>query len=143
MEGDSRNELDITTPIVGKQHIVLLEGETHTGNESGRKQHFLYHKEKHRNNKEAYTDGSKSTGKKVDFEAVFVNITRRGMLPEEASIHTAEMTSIKTSARETQKRENEIWVIYTDSLSFKLVIENNRENHPILNQIYRHTSRTP
>ena len=28
------------------------------------------------------------------------------------------------------------WVIYTDSLSSILAIENNRENHPILNQIY-------
>ena len=32
---------------------------------------------------------------------VFVNMTRRGALPEEASIHTAEMTSM----RELQKRE--------------------------------------
>ena len=28
------------------------------------------------------------------------------------------------------------WVIYTDSLSSMLAIENNTENHPILNQIY-------
>ena len=28
------------------------------------------------------------------------------------------------------------WVIYTDSLSSMLAIENNRESHPILNQIY-------
>ena len=28
------------------------------------------------------------------------------------------------------------WVIYTDSLSSILAIENNKENHPILNQIY-------
>ena len=28
------------------------------------------------------------------------------------------------------------WVIYTDSLRSMLAIENNRENHPILNQIY-------
>ena len=27
------------------------------------------------------------------------------------------------------------WMIYTDSLSSMLTIENNRENHPILNQI--------
>ena len=28
------------------------------------------------------------------------------------------------------------WVIYTGSLSSMLSIKNNRENHPILNQIY-------
>ena len=49
--------------------------------------------------------------------------------PEEASIHTAAMKEIK-------EREEIRWVIYTDSLSSMLAIENNRENHPILNQIY-------
>ena len=28
------------------------------------------------------------------------------------------------------------WVIYTDSLSSMLAIENNKENHPKLNQIH-------
>ena len=37
---------------------------------------------------------------------------------------------------EIKERENIRWVIYTDSLSSILAIENNRENHPILNQIY-------
>ena len=66
-----------------------------------------------------------------------MDITRRGALPEEASNHTAEMTAIKiTALREIQKREDMRWVIYTVSLSSILNIENNRENHPILNQIY-------
>ena len=34
------------------------------------------------------------------------------------------------------KEEDIRWVIYTDSLSSMLTIENNRENHTILNQIY-------
>ena len=38
-------------------------------NDSERKQHFLKHKEKCSNNKEAYTEGLKSTGKRVGFEA--------------------------------------------------------------------------
>ena len=38
--------------------------------------------------------------------------------------------------REIQKREDMRRVIYTDSLSLTLCIENIRENHPILNQIY-------
>ena len=54
------------------------------------------------NNKEAYTDGSNSTGNKVSFAAVFADITRRGALPEESSIHTAEMTAM----REIQKKED-------------------------------------
>ena len=52
--------------------------------------------------------------------------------PEEASIHTTEMTANK----ETKEKEDIRWVIYTDSLSSILAIENNRESHPILNQIY-------
>ena len=55
--------------------------------------------EKHGNNKGAYTDGSKNTGRKVGFAAVFTNITRRGALLEEVSIHTAEMTAIKTGMK--------------------------------------------
>ena len=51
--------------------------------------------------------------------------------PEEASIHTAEITAV----REIKKEEMR-WVIYSDSLSSMLTIENNRENHSILNQIY-------
>ena len=40
-------------------------------------------------------DGSKSTGRKVSYVAVFTDTTRRRALPEEVSIHTAEMTAIK------------------------------------------------
>ena len=46
---------------------------------------FLQHRENHSNNKEA------EEGKQA--------------LPEEASIHTAEMTAIKIALREIQKRE--------------------------------------
>ena len=45
---------------------------------------------------------SKSREKKLGFAAVFADIPRRGVLPQEASIHTAEMTAI----REIQKRED-------------------------------------
>ena len=68
-------------------------------NDSEKKQYFLQHKRKHKNNKEAYTDGSKSTGSKMGFAAVFADITRRGAIPDEISIHTAEMTAM----REIQK----------------------------------------
>ena len=47
-------------PVLVNNLLFCYEGETHTGSDSERKQHF-YNKEKHCNNKEAYTDGSKST----------------------------------------------------------------------------------
>ena len=87
--------------------------ERNTQGMTARKQHFLQHKGNHSNNKKAYTDRSMSTGRKVGFAAVFVDIARRGGLPKEASIHTAEMTAIKISMREIQKRKDMRWVIYT------------------------------
>ena len=48
-------------------------------------------------------DGSKNTGRKVCYAAVFTNTTRRGPLPEEASIHTTEMTAIKTVMKEIKE----------------------------------------
>ena len=57
-------------------------------------------------------------------------------LPEEASIHTAEMTAIKVAFKEIQKRKDKRWVIYTDSQSSMQAMETNKENHSILNQIY-------
>ena len=83
----------------------------------------MQHKEKNGNNKGVYK------GRNVGFAAVFMNITKRGELPEEASIHTAEITAIKTVLREIQKRENKRWLIYTNSLSSILAIKSNRENH--------------
>ena len=94
-KGDRSVEPDTATQLDGKQHIILLWKRKCFGNDNERKQHFLQHKEKHKSNKEAFMDGSKSIGRKVGFAAVFMNTTRRGALPEEASIHTAEMTVIK------------------------------------------------
>ena len=48
-----------------------------------------FYNTKHKKEKEVYTDGSKIPGKKVGLAAVFEDATRRGTLPEEASIHTA------------------------------------------------------
>ena len=44
--------------------------------------------------------------------------------PEEASIYTAEMTTMK----EIKEREDIRWGIYTDSLGSMLAIENNRKS---------------
>ena len=76
--------------------LFCYEGDNHTRNQSKKKQHFLQHKKKHSSTKEAYTDGSKSTGKKVGYAAIFTDTTRRGALLEEASIYTAEITKKPT-----------------------------------------------
>ena len=49
------------------KNILFYEGETHARNNSKSKQHFSQHKGNYSNNKEAYTDRSKSTGRKVGF----------------------------------------------------------------------------
>ena len=66
--------------------IFCYDAEKYTENENEEKKHFLQHKGNHSNNKEAYIDGSKNTGKKVGFAAVFEDITRRAALLEDASI---------------------------------------------------------
>ena len=75
--------------------IICYKRETNTGNDSGRKQHFLQHEETHSDIKEAYTDESKSTGRKIGFAAAFADNTRRGVLPEKASIYIAEMKAMR------------------------------------------------
>ena len=55
--------------------IFCNDGEKHKGNDNVKKQHFLQLKGKYSNNKEVYTDRSKSTGRKVGIAAVFENIT--------------------------------------------------------------------
>ena len=74
-------------------------------------------------------------GKKVSFSVNIVLIIIREELPDEISINTAEMTVIKKALREIHKREGTRWVIYTDSLCSMQIIEFNKKNHSILNQI--------
>ena len=47
-----------------------------------------------------YILGSNNIGKKVGFAAVFTDITRSGVFPEETGIHTVEMKAIKTALKE-------------------------------------------
>ena len=54
-------------PLLVNNILFYYEGKTHTGNDNKRMQHFLQHKRNHNNNKEVYTDGSKSKGRKVGF----------------------------------------------------------------------------
>ena len=57
-------------------------------------------------------NGSKSTGRKVGIAAVFAGITRRGALPEEASINTDKITAIKIAMRERKKKRGHERGIY-------------------------------
>ena len=106
-DGDRRDEPD-TTPVVVNNILFCYEGDKHTRNESEKMQHFLKYKHKHSSSKEAYRDRSKSTGRKVGYAPVFTGTTRRGALPEEAFIHTAEVTAMK----EIKKRGHEMGNIY-------------------------------
>ena len=55
--------------------------------------------------------GYKSMGRKVGFAAAFTHIPRRGVLLEEAFIHTVETTAIKVSLKKIHKREDKSWII--------------------------------
>ena len=72
----------------------------------------MQHKKRHKNTKEAYTDGLKSIRKKVGFTAVLTDITREEALSEETTIHTPKMIAIKIALKEIHKRENKSLVIY-------------------------------
>ena len=72
-EIEEMNQTQHFTPWLVKT-LFCYEGDKHTGNKSERKQHFLQHKGKHSSSKEAYTGGSKSTGRKVGY-AVFTDTT--------------------------------------------------------------------
>ena len=80
--------------------------------------------EKPKNIKEAYTDGLKSIGKNVDYAAEFVDIARNRALPEDASIHTVEMSAIKKALKMIHER----YIIYTHSQSSIQSIKYNKEN---------------
>ena len=72
IEENRKNEPDTTTPMV-VNILFWYEGEACMRSDSEKKQHFLQHKEKHDNGKEAYTDESKSMRRKACFAAVFVD----------------------------------------------------------------------
>ena len=76
-------------------------------NDSKRKQHFLQHEGNHNNNKEAYTDESKSTGRKVGFAAVFMDITRSCF-----HSHSWNDSNKNNNERDEKKRRHEMGNIY-------------------------------
>ena len=54
--------------------------------------------------------------RKEGFAVVFTDITRKGAIPEEASIHTAEMTAINVALMELHKKKDKRWVLYIHTL---------------------------
>ena len=50
------------------------------------------------------------------FSVVFTYITRRQALTEEASICTDEITAINVALKKIHKKEDKIYVIYTESI---------------------------
>ena len=88
---------------------------------TARESNASYSTKENSNNNEAYTDKSKSTGRNVGFAAAFEHITRRGAVLEDASIHTAKITVIKTAMSGIKKRKDMRCVIYTDLLKPKFI----------------------
>ena len=86
----------------------------------------FYSLRKNKNTLKAYTDVSKSIG---FFAAVFMQTISLKKPP-----FTVKITAIKIALMEIHKREDKIWVIYTNSQSSIQSIESNKENYPILNQ---------
>ena len=81
----------------GKNHMFRLQEEQQR-EENPKTNKALQHKEKHKDTKEAYTDGSKSTGRKVGFAAVFTDITRR-------SLHSHSRNDSNRNSNERDKSE--------------------------------------
>ena len=78
-----------------------------------RKNNTFYGINKNKNTKKAYTERSKSMGRKIGFVVVLTYITKRWILLEEDSIHSAEITAIKVALMEIRKKKKrQNWVIY-------------------------------
>ena len=85
--GEEMNQT-LPPPWLVNNILFCYDGDTHQ--KWNRWQHFIQHS----GSKEAYTDWSKSTGRKVSYAAVFTLHQNRGT-SEEASIHKAEMIAMK------------------------------------------------
>ena len=117
-ERSGREPLGTTTQWLMNNANFCYGGESPANNDNEKNNTFCNIKEKHKNTKEAHTDGSKSMGSKIGFAPFFIDITRRGVQPEETSIYTAEMMAIKVELKKIYKREDKKWVIYTNSQSY-------------------------
>ena len=107
------------------------EWDSSTNNDNEKNDTF-YSKKKNIKIPKKLTDGSKSMRRNVDFAGVFTDITRKGALPEEATIPTAKMTEVKVSLKVIHKWKDKTCVIYTDHWNSMQSTENNKENSLIL-----------
>ena len=64
-------------PLLVNSILFCYDAEKHKRNDNESKQHFLQHKGKRSNNKDAYTYGSKRTGRKVDFPSSQISLEER------------------------------------------------------------------
>jgi len=98
--------------------------------------HFMQHLETaHSDSAHIYTDGSKTdTG--VGFGVVGDLIgSRRGALPPDATVFTAELTAIQVALSLVDGSRNRKWTIYTDSLSSLKAVRQMYPRHPIVQKI--------
>ena len=119
---------------------VCYHGVAHikgTASDSQLCQTFLSHMAAHTNSNHIYTDGSKSsTG--VGFGVVFgPNLTnhRRGTLPNQATIFTAELHAIILALAIVDQSPGEKWTVFTDSQSSLQSIGMTYPRHPLVQVI--------
>ena len=114
--------IDNTKKLAGAPHLL---------------QAFLSHMPRHSNSEHIYTDGSK-TAEGVGFGVVWgPNLTscRRGSLPKEATIFTAELHAILLALSVTVHSPERYWTIFTDSQSSLMSIEASYPQHPLVQAI--------
>ena len=97
---------------------------------------FLDHLETHNDSILIFTDGSKSNAG-VGFGVVFPSFTRRGKLPDQASIFTAECFAILTAVKEVMLIPNTNFVIFSDSVSVLQALGQFNSVHPLVIEIQK------
>ena len=88
----------------------------------------------HSNHVKVFTDGSKSTTG-VGAAVLIEDTIYQSKLPSTASVYTAELTAISSALRLISEREENEYVIYTDSYSSIRAIQQFNPFHPILQKI--------
>ena len=116
------------------EHCEWYLGKTHDMGDEILRLSFLKHLEDHHNSAMVFTNGSKSSAG-VGFGAIFPDFNRSGRLLDQSSIFTAEAYAILTALKEISSRQKGKYVIFSDSQSTLLALENFNSNHPIIVEI--------
>ena len=89
---------------------------------------------KYNNYRAIFTDGSKDQNK-VGAACVSGQIQRQIRLPDVSSIYTAELTALKMALDLIEEINGRYFVIFTDSLSCLMALQNRNLKHPYIVQL--------